>query len=206
MHITLKQRDVELALKMYLASQGVAVTGREFAVDFTAGRKPGGLLAEIAIGDKTDIEQVIKATEEAATPKLLRAGPFAAVPAPAPTEAPMPPPVPTEAPLAAPVEEPELEVAQAPAAEPAAEPAPEPVAAPVVEPAAESPVQAKDETAGPSILKSLAREFNDTMDSGDSPDKPAVAVPSVFGDDEPAKPVKAEAAAPATVKPISLFA
>lgn len=50
MQITLKQRDIELALKMYLSAQGISLLQRSFNVEFTAGRKDSGLSASIDIG------------------------------------------------------------------------------------------------------------------------------------------------------------
>lgn len=50
MQITLKQRDIELAMKMYLSAQGISLLQRSFNVEFTAGRKDSGLSASIDIG------------------------------------------------------------------------------------------------------------------------------------------------------------
>lgn len=79
MQITLKQRDIELALKMYLASQGISIAGRSFEVLFTAGRKPGGLLAEIEIGEAADIEQQLRHLEAKAETADAPAAPAAPV-------------------------------------------------------------------------------------------------------------------------------
>lgn len=57
MQITLKQRDVELALKMYLSSQGIPLAGRSFDLDFTAGRKDTGLTVYVDIGSAEDLAQ-----------------------------------------------------------------------------------------------------------------------------------------------------
>ena len=57
MQITLKQRDIELALRMYLSSQGIALAGRSFDVEFTAGRKDSGLSACIDIGAAEELAQ-----------------------------------------------------------------------------------------------------------------------------------------------------
>ena len=62
MQIILKQRDIELALKMYLASQGIALAGRSFLVDFTAGRKESGVSATIDIGSAEEIANSIVAS------------------------------------------------------------------------------------------------------------------------------------------------
>jgi len=62
MQITLKQRDVELALKMYLASQGIALEGRTFEVDYLSGRKDNGLTAFVDIGPAESLtEAMVKA-------------------------------------------------------------------------------------------------------------------------------------------------
>ena len=57
MQITLKQRDVELALKMYLSSQGIPLAGRSFDIDFTAGRKDTGLTVYVDIGSAEELAQ-----------------------------------------------------------------------------------------------------------------------------------------------------
>lgn len=57
MQITLKQRDVELALKMYLSSQGIPLAGRSFDLDFTAGRKDTGLTIYVDIGPAEELAQ-----------------------------------------------------------------------------------------------------------------------------------------------------
>lgn len=66
MQITLKQRDIELALKMYLSAQGISLLDRSFNVEFTAGRKDSGLSASIDIGPAemlaTKIMQAVEAT------------------------------------------------------------------------------------------------------------------------------------------------
>ena len=71
MQITLKQRDIELALKMYLSAQGIILTNRSFNVEFTAGRKDSGLSASIDIGPAEALaDEIIKAVE-AATPDAI---------------------------------------------------------------------------------------------------------------------------------------
>ena len=49
MQIHLKQGEIEAALRMFIASQGINLTGKIVAVDFTSGRKDNGLSAEITI-------------------------------------------------------------------------------------------------------------------------------------------------------------
>lgn len=71
MQITLKQRDIELALKMYLSAQGIILTNRSFNVEFTAGRKDSGLSASIDIGPAEALaDEIIKAVESA-TPDVI---------------------------------------------------------------------------------------------------------------------------------------
>lgn len=57
MQIILKQRNIEAALKQYIASQGINLDGKKVAVEFTAGRKESGITAEIDIDDFNDIDQ-----------------------------------------------------------------------------------------------------------------------------------------------------
>lgn len=71
MQITLKQRDIELALKMYLASQGIALAGRSFDVEFTAGRKESGLLATIDIGPAESLAQAVIDSVKVAEPEAI---------------------------------------------------------------------------------------------------------------------------------------
>ena len=51
MQIHLRQKEIEAALKMYVAQQGINLTGKEVLVAFTAGRKDTGLSAELTIED-----------------------------------------------------------------------------------------------------------------------------------------------------------
>jgi hypothetical protein len=66
MKISLKQRDIELAIKMYLANQGIALANRDFAVQFTAGRKGSGLSALVNIGEA---DALVQAAVEAVLPE-----------------------------------------------------------------------------------------------------------------------------------------
>lgn len=68
MQITLKQRDIELALKMYLAAQGIALANRTFDVEFTAGRKEAGLMAAIDIGTADSLTEAVVAAVKEAVP------------------------------------------------------------------------------------------------------------------------------------------
>jgi hypothetical protein len=53
MLITLKQAEIEQALKQFIASRGIAVAGKTITIEFTSGRKNNGLSAEVDIeGDE----------------------------------------------------------------------------------------------------------------------------------------------------------
>lgn len=69
MQITLKQRDVELALKMYLSSQGIPLAGRSFDLDFTAGRKDTGLTIYVDIGSAEELTQSFVNAVQPAEPR-----------------------------------------------------------------------------------------------------------------------------------------
>jgi len=49
MQIILKQESIEQALKQFIASQGINLSGKVVTVDFTAGRKGSGISAELII-------------------------------------------------------------------------------------------------------------------------------------------------------------
>lgn len=51
MQITLKQSEIEVALKNYIVAQGINLTGKTIEVAFTAGRKEAGISAELDIND-----------------------------------------------------------------------------------------------------------------------------------------------------------
>lgn len=53
MQIHLRQREIEAALKMYVAQQGINLTNKTIDVVFTSGRKDNGLSAELTIEDDT---------------------------------------------------------------------------------------------------------------------------------------------------------
>lgn len=55
MKIQLRQKDIEAALRAYLASQGIAVGGKDFTVAFTVKRKQGGIIADVTIEDSGEI-------------------------------------------------------------------------------------------------------------------------------------------------------
>lgn len=51
MQITLKQSEIEAALKAFVQSQGISLFNKSIAISFTAGRKESGISAEIDIDD-----------------------------------------------------------------------------------------------------------------------------------------------------------
>ena len=51
MKIQLKQVEIVSALKQYLVSQGFNLSGKTVEIGFTAGRKEGGMTADISIED-----------------------------------------------------------------------------------------------------------------------------------------------------------
>lgn len=51
MQIQLRQIEIEQALKQYITKQGINLSNQSVDISFTAGRKGGGLLADITIKD-----------------------------------------------------------------------------------------------------------------------------------------------------------
>ena len=49
MKVKIQQNEIITALKQYISSQGINLQGKAVAIDFTAGRKEGGLTADISI-------------------------------------------------------------------------------------------------------------------------------------------------------------
>lgn len=68
MQITLKQSEIEVALKNYIVAQGINLTGKTIEVAFTAGRKEAGISAELDINDA--------GTESTSVPSLVLNRPF----------------------------------------------------------------------------------------------------------------------------------
>ena len=58
MQIILKQRDIELALKGYIAAQGIILANKTVEINFTAGRKESGISAEVDIDEIMPISTV----------------------------------------------------------------------------------------------------------------------------------------------------
>lgn len=57
MQIILKQREIEAALRQYIATGGVSLTGKTVEIGFTAGRKESGLVADISIEDTNQVAE-----------------------------------------------------------------------------------------------------------------------------------------------------
>lgn len=94
MQITLKQRNIEAALKQYIVAQGINLDGKKVSVEFTAGRKESGITAEIDIEDGTDE----LTTVTLGTVTQLASSEPAQAPAPEPEGTDTPEPVATTAP------------------------------------------------------------------------------------------------------------
>ncbi len=91
MRISLKQSEIEAAVQQYIIKQGISLVNKDVKIDFTAGRKEGGLTAEVDI-DENDLP-VLRITQYmySAPPKLELAP--VATPEPAePEEVPEPEP------------------------------------------------------------------------------------------------------------------
>ena len=89
MKVKIQQSEIITALTQYISSQGINLQGKTVAIDFTAGRKEGGLTADISIEELT-IPDFFETSEHQA-PALT------VVPAPAPApvqEAPQESPAP----------------------------------------------------------------------------------------------------------------
>lgn len=96
MQINLKQLEIATALKMYIAQQGINLTGKTVEIVFTSGRKDNGLSAEITIEDQAGYATVIPSGMINRVPMDTRT--FEAKP-----EAPVTEAIPEEAPAVKPV-------------------------------------------------------------------------------------------------------
>lgn len=59
MIINLNQREIETALKFYIADQGINLAGKSVEVNFTAGRKETGISAELDIGSIGEVPMTV---------------------------------------------------------------------------------------------------------------------------------------------------
>lgn len=51
MNIQLKQAEIVKALEQYISNKGFSLDGKKVSIEFTAGRKAGGLIADLVIED-----------------------------------------------------------------------------------------------------------------------------------------------------------
>ena len=58
MQVQIKQNEIEQAIRAFIANQGISLEGKEVKIDFTAGRKNGGLTADISIEEATPMVPV----------------------------------------------------------------------------------------------------------------------------------------------------
>lgn len=58
MQVQIKQNEIEQAIRAFIANQGISLVGKEVKIDFTAGRKNGGLTADISIEEATPMVPV----------------------------------------------------------------------------------------------------------------------------------------------------
>lgn len=58
MLITLKQKEIEAALRLYISQRGINLAGKGVDIAFTAGRKESGVSAEVNIEDDTVITDI----------------------------------------------------------------------------------------------------------------------------------------------------
>lgn len=79
----MKQSEIEAALKHFISSQGINLTGKIVEIAFTAGRKENGLTAEMQIEESGDIPGFT----DYVAPVALKAVPTAREEAPAPAPA-----------------------------------------------------------------------------------------------------------------------
>jgi len=51
MLIQIRQKEIETAIQMYIAAQGITLKGKSVSIAFTAGRRDSGLTADVDIVD-----------------------------------------------------------------------------------------------------------------------------------------------------------
>lgn len=87
MLITLKQHEIVAALRLYVATNGINLSGKSLDVAFTAGRKESGLTAEVSIED--DGSKALDAVQAVAPALAGLATVAAAIATEVPPEAPV---------------------------------------------------------------------------------------------------------------------
>ena len=91
MQIQLKQPEIEQALTMYIAKQGINLTGKNITIEFTSGRKNNGLTADLVIEDVVIPNGTIAAAREFSGVTTSTMVTEAAEPAPAAEDPPVKP-------------------------------------------------------------------------------------------------------------------
>lgn len=71
MQIQLKQVEIIAALRQYVEAKGISLAGKTVDIAFTAGRKEGGLTADISIEDHDIPGLAVGDVEENAVPGLV---------------------------------------------------------------------------------------------------------------------------------------
>lgn len=89
MKVKIQQNEIITALKQYISSQGINLQGKAVAIDFTAGRKEGGLTADISI-EELGIPDFFEAPEHQAPALTVVPAPTPAPAQEAPQESPAP--------------------------------------------------------------------------------------------------------------------
>ena len=84
MQIQLKQTEIIAALKQYIGTQGINLSGKTVDISFTAGRKEAGTTADISIEDTGDIPGFTDATDTADAVAVATAKPALSVVSSAP--------------------------------------------------------------------------------------------------------------------------
>lgn len=79
MQIQLKQYEIEQALRQYISSQGIVLSDKNVNIQFTAGRKSSGLLADITIDDWPAASEfpVLDGSTQGVKPSLTVVAPIA---------------------------------------------------------------------------------------------------------------------------------
>lgn len=76
MLVTLKQKEIEAALKLYVSQRGINLAGKTVEIQFTAGRKEAGISAEV------DIDDIAVVGQDKAEPEVIKPLKMAQDPAP----------------------------------------------------------------------------------------------------------------------------
>ena len=58
MLITLKQKEIEAALRLYISQRGINLADKEVGIAFTAGRKETGVSAEVSIEGDAFVDSI----------------------------------------------------------------------------------------------------------------------------------------------------